>query len=302
MGLDVFGLPPVKHSYRTVFFGNTTTGAGNTANWQQWNKPIGCSMLSIICIGGGAGGGGGRGSNAGSNFGGAGGGSSGISRYLYELGLFPDTLFVHVGRGGLGGDGGTAASGSGGAAGTTSRVALYPDYTNATGLLAYSSDVPAGGAGGNTVATAGGAGGVAATIADAPMANWAISAQFIVGSAGANSSASPALGTNIRILGGAGGGTAAGVGGGYAAAAPWPAIAGGPVGSPGVSGSIFGKYPLYYGGCGGGGGVGGGATNGGGGGNGYFGAGGGGGGGVTSTGTGGRGGDGGPGLVILTAW
>lgn len=296
-------------------------------SWQTWQKPRGFTMCSMYAIGpGGGGGAGGLGANA---SGGGGGGSGGISRLTIPLFLLPDTIYVRVTPGSSGGrtrtTAGTGEAGGVAFSAATSLVAIYPNTTAAYLFLLAN---PGGNGGGGIASSAtAGVAGLAATIvttADCPLANLG-SSLFIAGNAGANGGANSA-GTNItqgtgsQIYGGAGGGacassSATNVKGGDITAlslTPFSTNSGGTSGNPG--GVVGGKgsngyswstiFPgKIYGGTGGGGSYnlqGGDAGHGCG-----IGAGGGGGGGGYSSAASplnGRGGEGGPGCVIIQCW
>ncbi len=241
-----------------------------------------------------------------------GGGSSGITRVIYPLVWVPDELLILVGHGGLGGAGGSAGNGSPGIVGQLSYVSMYAN-TAANNLFAVSGDAAPdpGGGGTNTAGGGGGGAGGLALITGCPFSCWGIT-QFIAGvngTAGGDDTgvAGTALsvGTGCMILSGTGGGgsTAGDFAGGAinaVANTQFLASPGGPAGpNAGSPGFRWGQTPLIYGGTGGGssntttGGAGGSATT-------APGAGGGGGGaGVT---VGGRGGDGGPGQVLMACW
>lgn len=276
-------------------------------SWQTWQKPRGFVMASIYAIGPGGGGGSGRAAPSGTNRGGGGGGGSGgVSRLTIPLFLLPDTLYIRVTPGGSGGASATAtANGNAGNvafAPATTLVSIYPDATTQyLYLLAY---VGGGGEAGTTsTATAGTAASISST-ASAPLGTLGATL-FIAGNAGstgsANSTGTPLFqGTASQIYGGAGGagtdGTSSAGGGQLSLLANTPFRAS-PAGGNGFSWSTI--FPLkYYGGTGGGSSGTAAGTDGG---NGSVpGAGGGGGGGGTTT--SGKGGDGGPGCVIIQCW
>lgn len=287
--------------------------------WHTWNKPKGCSLVYMLCIGGGGGGGGGMLYNSATNHsGGGGGGGSAMGMLMVQASLLPDTLFVQVGAGGIGGTtNGYGVAGTAGTAGTRSYVSTTPSITavvNNTVLLSGDS-AGSGGAGGTTTIAAGGAGGVIGSIGNMPFAGMGYY-QLIAGQAGTNTSVG-ANGNSIAIpttsvccMGGTGGGSyAAGSdtrGGDVTAITnsylseirpATPAI-----GAVNGSGGFNILKPFFsFGGIGGGSATGAGGS-GGNGGIGYYGSGGGGGGAVTAgapDGSGGRGGDGGGGLVII---
>lgn len=301
----------------------------NDNSWQTWQKPREFTMCSIYAIGPGGGGGAG-GLNSTVAGGGGGGGSGALSRLTIPLFLLPDTLYVRVTPGssggrtrtttGIGENGGIAFVAS------TSLVAIQPSTTTAYVLLVANQG--GNGGGGPLSATAGlaGSAGSITTATFCPLSQLG-STFLIAGNAGAAGGStgvggSITQGTGLQIYGGAGGGcnpSAAGTnvaGGGITALASTPFIASpggtsGGGGSPGVVGGSgsngFAWSTIFpgkiYGGTGGGGSY---LLQGGAGGNGCGpGAGGGGGGGAYSPAASplnGRGGDGGPGCVIIQCW
>lgn len=277
----------------------------------------------------GPGGGGGAGGLAVTSAGGGGGGGSGgLSCLTVPLFLLPDTLYVRVTPGSLGGRTRTTsgAGESGGVAfsATWSLVTIQPSTQSAYILLMALQG--GNGGGGPSTANAGAAGGAAALMnaASCPLSQLG-SAFFIGGNAGAAGGStgvggSITQGTGLQIYGGAGGGCEPSIagtnvaGGGITALASTPFIASpggtsggtsGVVGGRGSSGFAWsGIFPgKIYGGTGGGGSY---LLQGGDGGNGGGpGAGGGGGGGGYSNAASplnGRGGNGGPGCVIIQCW
>jgi hypothetical protein len=298
------GLPPNSRADVQIFTGPATT---TLIQWVPWQRPLGRTMLDILCIGGGGAGGAGFTGIAGAaRGGGGGGGCSGVTRVIIPLSLLPKTLWIQAGNGGKGGTGA-------GGAGVLSAVSIHPVNNNtATNLVALSGAAAAGGGGVGTGA-AGGAGGTAGSIAT-------IGAQifpglghfaFIAGVAGSTGGGVNANGISTDIpvsscltMPGSGGGgcTATNRSGGAcnALAGSWlseqrPATAA--AGQNAGSGGKFYYEPIFsFPGMGAGSSN---TTAGGNGGNAAYGSGGGGGGAGT---TGGVGGDGGAGIVILTAW
>lgn len=264
--------------------------------WQTWRKPLGVSMVNVICIGGGAGGGGGAvGAGAGS---GGGAGSSGITRVTVPAFLIPDSLYIQVGAGGAG------VTASQGGSGILSYVAIAPDITASNVLAVSGNAATVGGVTGTAGIDGGaGAGGSIATIANMPLAGLG-HFDLIAGQVGkAGSSTSHAIPVTSTLSGGgnAGGGGGGGSGGSYAAiAGSFLSEQRAALTTTGVletpSGNTLWKPFFNFGGNGGSQG----GTTGAPGGHGAYG-GGGGGGGVGST-TGGKGGDGGNGIVLITCW
>lgn len=289
-----------------VFYGDATTAG---TNWKHWFKPRGKSMCRIIALGGG-GAGGASGAGGTADGGGAGGGSGAQGTLTLPLWALPEMLWLSVGAGGLGSN--TAAGG----AGIATRVSLTPiALANTTIMLCN------GGGGGAvgiaTAATAGTAGGVT-TIANSPLAmlhglmTTNVNLAGDPGQAG-GTGAGGAGGTVVApssglcVTGGAGGGGGGAFAGGFVnASGLTPNLAGGATGSlPSAHGAAGHRWPMginglfFNTGGSGGGYIGTGPA--GNGGDGGYGSGGGGGGGIAS-GTRSRGGNGGPGLVIIQCW
>lgn len=118
-----------------------------------WNKPSGCTIVYVECVGGGGGGGGGRRGTSTSDRGGGGGGAGGIfvSRYLpaSEVG---DTVTVTVAAGGSGGAGASVDStnGSSGSVGGTSSFGTLlgtPSSRAGLGGIGAGNGTVSGGAG-----------------------------------------------------------------------------------------------------------------------------------------------------------
>jgi len=297
------GFPsPLKNNVQ-IF---TTPSTVTNTQWHIWNKPVGVTNISIICIGGGGGGGGGFGSTAGSARGGGGsGGSSGVTRVNVPAICLPDRLYIQVGAGGAG-----VSSGTGGS-GVLSYVSVHPN-TTASNIVALSGAAGAVGGGTGTGAAVGAAGtaGTIAVIGSMPLAGYGlfnvIAGQIGVAGgaiAGAVGTAQTIPTTSVITSGGTGGAgsTSADFAGGL-----WTSISNSLISESrpatpaagtfdGSGGFALWKPMFFFGGTGGSSSN---TTAGGNGGNGSYGSGGGGGGaGVT---TGGRGGDGGSGIVIIT--
>lgn len=302
------------------FYGATGT---TLLQWQTWKKPRGINWVYMIGVGGAGGGATGR-TSATTSGGGGGGGTGGQTMVMMPAQFVPDTLYIQAGFGGAG----ATAAATAGTAGVATYVCIEPSTTlnpNMTLLLAqFGGGGGAGGAAGGT----GGLAGSSATIAGMPLAGRGVY-NFLIGQAGtAGGTVTPVAGTGLTpptsglmVTGGAGGGgasaTAGAVGGsivtlagmlgtdffalpisgGSAASGATPAGAG----RPGV---VSKNYLMNFGGAGGGGCSGGNAAGiAGAGGDGAPGCGGGGGGAPNSVATTvAKGGDGGPGFVIIISW
>lgn len=300
------------------FVGGSST---TLIQWQTWRKPRGVKFIYLIGVGGG--GSGGTGLNTGTTSGGgAGGGSGAQTMVMIPSFMIPDTLYIQAGAGGIG----PTTSGAQGTAGQPTYVAIEPSTTltaNMTLLFANpgavtSATVP--------TATAGGLAGTAAaatTIATMPLAGRGFY-NFLAGQVGSVGGASTTAGiaqtlpaTGLMVTGGTGGGGANNgtqfAGGAFTAVTGslgqdfFPALAGGTAAAgatPATIGSNFivRNYLMNYGGTGGGGAS---VTAGGlagAGAQGAPGCGGGGGGGGTTTNATLKGGDGGPGFVLIASW
>lgn len=114
-----------------------------------WTKLPGAKNVRVDLVAGGGGGGSGRRGAAGTvRTGGAGGGGGGLTSRLFPASALTDTVAVTVGAGGTGGAAITAND-TGGASGTVGGVTSFGAYARATGG-------GAGGAGGTGAATGGG--------------------------------------------------------------------------------------------------------------------------------------------------
>jgi hypothetical protein len=288
-----------------TFMGN----ANALTTWQTWRKPRGVKWIYMIGVGGGASGQ--TGINSGTSSGGGAGGSSGAQTMLMIPAMFiPDTLYIQAGQGGVG----ATTSGALSVAGTNSYVMVEPGLVTAVQtvlLVAFGSNA------GDTVPTAT-AGGVpapaasVATIANMPLAGRG-QYQFLAGQAGGAGGTSTTSGsgpgfpaTGLMVQGGCGGGgtsagTAQGGGGSMGAAIgqTFPVTSALSTSPDGVNFQAA-FYQMNYGGTGGVGATN--SVNAGKGGAGSPGAGGGGGGGANTTRTAVKGGDGGPGFVIIISF
>jgi hypothetical protein len=100
------------------------TGSGGV---YTWTPPANCTMLEILCIGGGGGGGSGRRGAAGSaRFGGGGGSGANVTHTTIPRSLISSVLSITVGAGGAGGAAVTAddTSGNNGTSGGLSQMAM----------------------------------------------------------------------------------------------------------------------------------------------------------------------------------
>ena len=301
-----------------IFYGDTTT---TLAQWQTWRKPRGAKMVYLLGVGGG--GSGGTGVNTGTTSGGGAGGTSGAqSAVMIPAMLIPDMLFIQAGAGGQG----PTTSAAQGTAGQPTYVCIEPDSTltaNMTLLYALGGTITSATVATTTTGGSAGTAPIAATISNMPLAGRGFYS-LIPGFAGTAGGSSTTAGTALTlptagqmITGGTGGGgcnSTTGFAGG-AVATPtgalgqdfFPALAGGlaaVTSTPaGVGGSFVEKnFLMNFGGTGGGGAT---TTAGGTAGAGATGApgcGGGGGGGGNTTNTTLKGGDGGPGFVIIISF
>jgi hypothetical protein len=262
-----------------------------SCNLATFSKPRGCTFINLFLIGAGAGGKGGRSNTSNNPYGGNGGGGGGYTTATYLAFMLPQTLYVTVPMGGAGGVGSLVAGGS-----------PAPTLVSADTRAVSQNYLAAAGGGVGT-----GVGGAVNGGLAIPFSNWAIEYSSIAGNAGAAGAGpgvagSASLGTGIPILGGAGGGGSQAAGGISAvSSSPFVGFAGPAVKTTptACNGFMWGNYPVVYGGVGGFDGVGTVALAGRCGGQ-AFGAGGGGGG--AGTGVGAVGGNGGPGLVIISWW
>ena len=284
--------------------------AKGASDFQIWQKPPGCKMVQILCLGSGSGGGGGTVGTASTARKGGGGGASGaISQGNFLAFTLPDILYLQVAQGGLPGAGG--ASPTAGGNGALSYVAVRPDITTTNSILVSGAAAATGG-----LAGASGTGGTASTV-------YVGSTLTNLGLATSNAGQNGATGVisvpgasitiaNIMSGGASGGNTSTGAsfaggditGSGFINTIPGGALGAGATaggaGSDGYTGSFLlnlGKRdPLFFtGGSGGGASV---SGQGGVGGAGAYGCGG-GGGGAGFTGLAGAGGRGGDGLIII---
>ena len=298
--LDYINLPDTTNGTVDYFIGSSET---NSKSWVLWEKPTGCHLIKIICIGGGGGGSSGYSSNTtGSRGGGGGGGSGGASTVLIPSYFLPEKLYISSGLGGRGGDPNPNPV-SAGSAGVASYICVHPSIS-AFYRVCFANG---GGAGGIPSTTAGGLAGAAATIAtiaDMPLAaNGTYS--FTGGSAGgAGSFAASGSSSTYPLTGAFFSGGGGGSGGVTTSSSTASTFAQGifnflPATSSGQNGMEVYKLLLSIGG--GGGGANSGTGNGVSGGDGGFGSGGGGGGagGANAAGGGGKGGNG---LVIIQTW
>jgi hypothetical protein len=316
---DLQDLPYPSNSDVDIFIGPHdedifSFDPGSRYSPKVWSKPKFSTMTYILAIGGGGGGGGGwQRPDRDPGGGGGGGGTGGIATLLIPSFFLPDTLYIIPGKGGLGG----AASSFGNDGGIS--YVLYSSELNPGSTLLASNDVNAGPGGDGNDLSAGTAG-TAATISTVTVGAKLGIFSAIAGQngaaggnpAGGNGASVTAWGT-IPLSGGAGG---AGTeddpfnGGGITAGAAtnftyinWPTTAGavaagGGSGAPRRGGAGVNLWKPFRTSGGGGGGTN--DDNGGDGNSGGIGSGG-GGGGAGQAGTL-RGGNGGPGMVMIISW
>ena len=252
--LDLFGLPSATQADVQQFNGNSKI---NVESWQQWLKPRGKTMASILLVGaGGNGGAGVRGANS-TAAGGGGGGSGEQSRLIIPISLLPHVLYV--------------SCGTAGSTGVNSFISVAPNSTT-NHLILKANPGSAGGAASGATGGAGGVGATAGTISGMPLAGLGVFATFggqngIIGGAAVAGAALTLPVTGLIVTGGTGGGglpaaAAAGTNGGsfVVPAAPtiYPPHSGG-VGSatatvpanPGNAGTMgFSGLMFGYGGTG----------------------------------------------------
>ena len=132
--IDEFYFPSNTFGDVKMFYCAGSSGAAG--NWQEWVKPRGCSLITMVCIGSGSGGGAGftRASGA-AGGGGGGGGSSGASRLIIPAFMVSDRLYIQVAIGGAG----VAAGGSGNSGvGNLSYISIAPGSVAAANLYLVS--------------------------------------------------------------------------------------------------------------------------------------------------------------------
>lgn len=285
-----------------------------TPGTTTWNKPAGCTVVTIWMIGGGGGGGSGRfGSTGTASSGGGGGAPAGWAQAIaFPASMLPSSVTVVCGAKGTGGAAQTVAS-TNGNPGTVGGNSTFGTTTDAFYVYATGGNF---GLGGLTAASNGGA-------TASPSMTLLIPVSYTVGIPGGTGNTSSAIAGAVSCIsgGGAGGGgsgctaanaaaTAGGAGGGSGSGLFifWNASipAGGTAGNGGTGGNgangqgVLNAAQICHGQGGGGGG--GGLAGGGNGANGAnYGAGGGGGGG-SQTGNSGKGGDGADGVVLITTY
>ena len=80
-----------QDGYLTQYFYNAGT--------YLWQKPIGVSLITIVCVGAGSNGQAGSGAAAGTaKSGGAGGGSGGVTRCIFSASMLPEYLYINLGK------------------------------------------------------------------------------------------------------------------------------------------------------------------------------------------------------------
>jgi hypothetical protein len=318
--LDVLHIADTQSYDVKTYLGNgLTAGTTNLTDWVQWTKPRGIKFIYILGLGGGGSGGGNE--TSGSAAGGGGGGASGSQTSILLPEMFiPDVLYIQAGAGGKG-----LELSSAGLPGSDTFIAIepYDTYTPNLTLLRARG----GGGGGFGISTTGGTGGIAgaaSTIDDMPLCRGAFtSLAGQNGGAGGNNNGGVAPNINfpvngLMVTGGAGGGgNGVGGSGGAGGSIIKPATLGETyfrsiIGGNGAQGQNAGQdggngYSANFniinvGGAGGGGGASGGARSAGIGGDAAPGAGGGGTGGGSSSNPVIKGGEGGPGYVMILCW
>lgn len=301
----------------TQTFGAASTAVSSTLytpGTTTWNKPAGCTVVTIWMIGGGGGGGSGRfGSTGTASSGGGGGAPAGWAQAIaFPASMLPSSVTVVCGAKGTGGAAQTVAS-TNGNPGTVGGNSTFGTTTDAFYVYATGGNF---GLGGLTAASNGG-------VTASPSMTLLVPVSYTVGIPGGTGNTSSAIAGAVSCIsgGGAGGGgsgctaanaaaTAGGAGGGSGSGLFifWNASipAGGTAGNGGTGGNgangqgVLNAAQICHGQGGGGGG--GGLAGGGNGANGAnYGAGGGGGGG-SQTGASGKGGDGADGVVLITTY
>lgn len=301
-----------------IYQGGAVVGGSDGRNWRVWNKPRGASIVQALVIGPGAGGSGGKPGAAANAGGGGGGGSAGQVSILVPAFFLPDMLFVETGCGGKGG----GEDDVGAVPPLLSRIVLAPSLAPPQASIIAQSGFASGGAPGSIlVGGVGGLGGQGSARFAPGLKNIIDGQTGAAGgfNAGGNNINPIPDGTGLVTTAGAGGaglGSTVGFDGGgqlggggnelffhycLGGAGASSSTTDGLNGSNGLSWAS--GMAFFYGGAGGGSGHPLGVTsNGANGGVGGYGCGGGGGGACLTGQTPGRGGDGGPGLVIIISW
>jgi hypothetical protein len=311
--IDFNHQPTNKEKFVQIFKQMGLSATAGIGAWQVWNKPMGITMVQMLCIGSGAAGAGGttRASLvAAIAAGGGGGGCSGYTKLTIPACFLPDKLYISVGPSALGG-----AANAAGIVGNNSYVSAFQGSIAAANLyLSANTNNPVAPAIAGTTGAAGAVGTIAAQtgmlLSTAGQWSAFVSIAGGAGSVGAADAAAVAHGATSILCGGTGGGGAASgsdtnrAGGNITTTNSFfsqvngGVVAGGN-GNPGFGSLLSPTLPLTFSGGTGGGSNAAAAGVGGIGGNGGIGCGGGGGGeGVT----GGRGGAGGSGLVVIICW
>lgn len=318
--LDVLHLQDTQsYDFKQYFGLGLDIGTTNLDDWVVWNKPRGIKFCYMLGVGGG-------GSGGGSNFtvnnaGGGGGGGSGAQTAILLPEMFiPDVLYIYAGAGGKG----PLVAGAGvNGANTYVAIERYSTFTANLTLLRANGGLGGGGGVAITGGT-GGTGGAVSTIEDMPLCRGAFTS--IAGQSGANGGNTGLVGasisfptTGLMVTGGAGGGGGA-TGGNGSAGGSITAPAGplgttyfltidGGVGAQGNNAAVNGgngysasNYIMNVGGAGGGGGSSGNNRAGAIGGDAAPGCGGGGTGAGNPSNPTVKGGEGGPGFVIILCW
>lgn len=287
-----------------------TGGDAATDDFIAWTQPPNIKFINMLVIGGGGGAvsGGNKGST---NVGSGGGGSGGVSVALYNAAFLPKTLFIKAGGKGLGVKANLSFPNA--TDGFNSLVSIEPT-TNSNFYLCYANG---GSASIYSGTSPGGAGATIASISSCPLITNAINYNFFAGASGTNGAISAAAASinatttsPYIVTGGTGGGTYSYNAGNITTLGPVSQTLLG--GQAGIVASLFGTSgiinykTLWFTGGTGGAGQFAYSTVVGGGGDGAYGCGGGGGGfGINAAGSGklfGLGGNGGPGLIVITCW
>ena len=178
-----------------------------------WTKPIGAKQVVIECVSGGGGGGyGGKGAAGTALYGGAGGGSGGYSRVAIDASELTEASYtVTVGIGGAGGNGSTLTNAG---LGTFTRFAgaiqgqLAGANSGATVAGNGGAALPSNGSGGSPTANSGGASSITTTGGSGTGSGFAPTS----GGAGGGLTAAAVVGSSTGIFGGGSGGNNAIVG------------------------------------------------------------------------------------------
>ena len=295
---DITGLPTASSQSTDIqIFEPASTANPGTQTQYTWTKPENAKWVQIMAIGAGGSGGGGRQGADGTVRTGGGGGAAGQASEMWTpASMLPSQLLIVVGQGALGGAAATTPDKNGGSGNNGGQSLVRLPDNSITIVTGYQ------GTGGQPGSTAVANGGNVTNYSNLAHAGPSGGGSPAGGGAGGST---PVQDTSRWPQSGAGGGgipvtnTANGGGGGnrnVSGGGSWPnATPPGQSAAPAVNG-----LPFSYAAGGGGSSVTGPGGNGGNGGK--YGGGGGGGGASTNGFPSGRGGDGGPGAVIITCW